>query len=263
MTRFSPRLHPCLAGHSYGMMQKESYEIFGLGLGIGTVDLCKGLRSLIRVMITDDHEVVRLGLKSLLERVGDIEVVAEAGSAREAVEKAAELVAEGRAPDVVVMDVRMPGGSGIDACRAIREEHPQIKVIMLTSYSDDDAIFASITAGASGYVLKQVGSEELVHAIRTVYQGGSLLDPETTRRVLDRMRGKDPLSDLPEPLTEQERRILSLIALGKTNKEIAAKIFLSEKTVRNYVSQILGKLNVSNRTEAATFAIKHGLRAEE
>src|SRR5690606_18435670 len=162
-------------------------------------------------------------------------------------------------PDVVVMDVRMPGGSGVDACRQIRAKHPDVKVIMLTSYTDDEAIFASVMAGASGYVLKQVGSEDLIKAIRTVHAGGSLLDPSTTQRVLERMRMRDPLNDLPEPLTDQERRLLSLIAEGKTNKEIAAIVYLSEKTVRNYVSTILAKLGLSNRAEAAAFAVRHGL----
>ncbi|MFS8572411.1 MAG: response regulator transcription factor, partial [Clostridia bacterium] len=205
------------------------------------------------------HEVVRIGLKSLLARVEDLEVVAEAGSAEEAIRTIDQLAGEGRAPDVVVMDVRMPGGSGVDACRQIRAKHPDVKVIMLTSYTDDEAIFASVMAGASGYVLKQVGSEDLIKAIRTVHAGGSLLDPSTTQRVLERMRMRDPLNDLPEPLTDQERRLLSLIAEGKTNKEIAAIVYLSEKTVRNYVSNILAKLGLSNRAEAAAFAVRHGL----
>lgn len=214
---------------------------------------------MIRVMIVDDHEVVRIGLKSLLDRVEDFEVVAEAGSAEEAVRKVDELATGGGPPDVIVMDVRMPGGSGVDACRQVRAKHPQVKVIMLTSYTDDEAIFASVMAGASGYVLKQVGSEDLVKAIRTVHAGGSLLDPSTTQRVLERMRTRDPLGDLPEPLTDQEKRLLSLIAEGKTNKEIAAIVYLSEKTVRNYVSNILAKLGLSNRAEAAAFAVRHGL----
>jgi len=218
---------------------------------------------MIRVMIVDDHEVVRIGLKSLLARVDDFEVVGEAGSAEETVRKIDELAREGRAPDVVVMDVRMPGGSGVDACRQVRAKHPGIKVIMLTSYTDDEAIFASVMAGASGYVLKQVGSEDLIKAIRTVHAGGSLLDPSTTQRVLERMRMRDPLGDLPEPLTDQERRLLSLIAEGKTNKEIAAIVYLSEKTVRNYVSNILAKLGLSNRAEAAAFAVRHGLAGSQ
>lgn len=218
---------------------------------------------MIRVMIVDDHEVVRIGLKSLLARVEDLEVVGEAGSAEETLRKIDALAESGALPDVIVMDVRMPGGSGVDACRQVRGKYPQIKVIMLTSYTDDEAIFASVMAGASGYVLKQVGSEDLIKAIRTVHAGGSLLDPSTTQRVLERMRMKDPLGDLPEPLTDQERRLLSLIAEGKTNKEIASIVFLSEKTVRNYVSNILAKLGLSNRAEAAAFAVRHGLAEDD
>src|SRR5690606_38064596 len=147
----------------------------------------------------------------------------------------------------------------VDACRQIRAKHPDVKVIMLTSYTDDEAIFASVMAGASGYGLKHVGAEGLSKAIRTVHAGGWLLDPSTTQQVLERMRMRDPLNDLPEPLTDQERRLLSLIAEGKTNKEIAAIVYLSEKTVRNYVSNILAKLGLSNRAEAAAFAVRHGL----
>ena len=214
---------------------------------------------MIRVVIVDDHEVVRIGLKSLLRRVEDLEVVGEAGSAEESIRTVESLVAAGTPPDVIIMDVRMPNGSGIDACRSIRGKYPDIKVIMLTSYTDDEAVYASVMAGAAGYVLKQVGSEDLIKAIRTVHAGGALLDPNTTQRVLARMRQKDPLGDLPEPLTEQERRILQLIAEGRTNKEIAAVVYLSEKTVRNYVSNILSKLGLANRAEAAAFAVRHGL----
>ncbi len=218
---------------------------------------------MIRVMIVDDHEVVRIGLKSLLQRVPDFEVVAEAGSADETLEKIKRLEAEGTLPDVIVMDVRMPGGTGIEACRAIRSKHPHIKVIMLTSYTDDEAIFASVMAGASGYVLKQVGSEDLIRGIRTVHAGGSLLDPSTTQRVLERMRQRDTLDEEIEPLTEQEKRLLRLIAEGKTNKEIAQIVYLSEKTVRNYVSNILSKLGLANRAEAAAFAVRHGLADDD
>ena len=218
---------------------------------------------MIRVMIVDDHEVVRIGLRSLLQRVEDLEVVGEAGSAEESIRKVDTLASQGTPPDVIVMDVRMPGGSGIDACRAIRAKYPAIKVIMLTSYTDDEAVYASVMAGAAGYVLKQVGSDDLVKAIRTVHAGGALLDPATSQRVLERMRSKDPLGDLPEPLTEQERRLLELIAEGKTNKEIAQEVFLSEKTVRNYVSNILAKLGLSNRAEAAAFAVRHGLAGKQ
>lgn len=217
---------------------------------------------MIRVMLVDDHEVVRIGLRSLLQRVPDLEIVAEAGSSEEAIETVERLNEGEGPPDVIVMDVRMPGGSGIDACRRIRVAHPDVKVIMLTSYTDDEAIFSSVMAGASGYVLKQVGSDDLVKAIHTVYEGGSLLDPNTTHRVLERMRQNDAIGDMHEPLTDQERRILGLISEGKTNREIASVLFLSEKTVRNYVSNILGKLNLANRAEAAAFAVRHGLTVD-
>lgn len=262
-------------------------------------------------MLVDDHEVVRVGLKALLERVPGFTIVAEAGNVQEAIRQVNQLAgattANGGAteqtgpgsglPDIIVMDVRLPDGSGVEACRAIRARYPEVKVIMLTSYTDDEAIFASVMAGAAGYVLKQIGSDELIRAIRTVHAGGSLLDPETTRKVLEHMRsGHVPselvlgqthnpehssnghhnhtrrtpafsvhaagLHDLPEPLTDQEQRILGLIAEGKTNREIAEDIFLSEKTVRNYVSNILGKLNLSNRAEAAAFAVRHGISVQ-
>lgn len=212
----------------------------------------------IRILIVDDHEVVRMGLRGLLERNTEFTVVGEAGSADEAIEKALEIPV-----DVIVMDVRMPNGSGIEACRVIREARPDIKVIMLTSYADDEAVFASVMAGASGYVLKQIGSNELVEAIRTVAKGGSLLDPTVTGQLLNRMRNiNKPGSGGVEELTEHERNILSLIAEGKTNKEIAGELFLSEKTVRNYVSSLLGKLGLSNRTEAAAYAVRRQLLGE-
>ena len=211
----------------------------------------------IKVVIVDDHEVVRLGLKSLLNRVADLQVVGEAGSAAEA-----EQVVEQTRPDVVVMDIRMPGGSGIEACRAIRSRWPETRVIMLTSYSDDEAVIGSVMAGASGYVLKQIGTQELVDAIRRVSRGESLLDPGVTGKILERVRGGTGAGDgrgAPESLTEQEERILALIAEGKTNREIAGELFLSEKTVRNYVSNILAKLQLHNRAEAAAWAVRRGL----
>lgn len=211
----------------------------------------------IRILIVDDHEVVRMGLRGLLERNPGFTVVGEAGSADEAIQKAAESPV-----DVVVMDVRMPNGSGIEACRAIREAKPDVKVIMLTSYADDEAVFASVMAGASGYVLKQIGSHELVEAIRTVAAGGSLLDPSITGKVLERMRGMSREQQQHEKLTDQELRILRLIADGRTNKEIAEALYLSEKTVRNYVSSILSKLNLSNRAEAAAYAVRRHLLDE-
>ncbi len=214
----------------------------------------------IRVVIVDDHEVVRLGLKTLLNRVSDLEVVGEAGSATEA-----EEVVAATQPDVVIMDIRMPGGSGIEACRVIRSRWPEVKVIMLTSYSDDEAVIGSVMAGASGYVLKQIGTQELVNAIRRVYNGESLLDPTVTGKILERVRsgvtgeGDGPPIPGGESLTEQEQKILVLIAQGKTNREIANKMYLSEKTVRNYVSNILGKLQLHNRAAAAAWAVRHGL----
>lgn len=214
----------------------------------------------IRVVIVDDHEVVRLGLKTLLNRVADLEVVGEAGSAAEA-----EQVVADTQPDVVIMDIRMPGGSGIEACRVIRSRWPAVRVIMLTSYSDDEAVIGSVMAGASGYVLKQIGTQELVNAIRRVHNGESLLDPTVTGKILERVRsGTSAEGDGPpipggESLTDQEQKILVLIAQGKTNREIANQMYLSEKTVRNYVSNILGKLQLHNRAAAAAWAVRHGL----
>lgn len=214
----------------------------------------------IRVVIVDDHEVVRLGLKTLLNRVADLEVVGEAGSAVEAEQVVAE-----KQPDVVIMDIRMPDGNGIEACRVIRSRWPNVRVIMLTSYSDDEAVIGSVMAGASGYVLKQIGTQELVDAIRRVSQGESLLDPGVTGKILERVRsgtsgdGEGPPIPGGESLTEQEQKILILIAQGKTNREIAGEMFLSEKTVRNYVSNILGKLQLHNRAAAAAWAVRHGL----
>lgn len=212
----------------------------------------------IQILVADDHEVVRLGLKALLEQVPDFVVVGEAGSGREAVSQVGRLH-----PDVVIMDVRMPDGSGIEACRAIRAEYPNTKVIMLTSYSDNEAIMGSVLAGADGYLLKQVGGGALIDAIRTVVSGRSLLDPAVTAKVLTQIREMaEAKTGQVEALTPQERRVLGLLAEGKTNKEISDELFLTEKTVRNYVSNILAKLNLSNRTEAATYAIRRGLRED-
>lgn len=213
----------------------------------------------IRVLIADDHEVVRIGLRSLLDRTPEIEVAGEAASAEEAVAQADAL-----RPDVVVMDVRMPEAGGIEACRSIRSAHPQIKVIMLTSYSDDDAIIASVMAGASGYVLKRIGTSQLVDGIKTVYKGGSLLDPVVTGQVLARLRGEpaEDAMELIEPLTPRESELLDLIAQGMTNRQIGEKMHLSEKTVRNYVSNLLAKLQVSNRTQAAAYALRRKLGDE-
>lgn len=204
----------------------------------------------LRVMLADDHEVVRRGLRALLSAEDDIEVVAEASDGPEAVEKARI-----HTPDVVVLDVRMPEGGGVGACREIRDANPDVQVIMLTSYSDDEALFDSIMAGAAGFVLKQIRGGDLVEAIRQVGTGKSLLDPEVTQRVLERLRKakfeeRDPRL---ARLSEQEERILDLVAQGLTNRQIAEKVFLSDKTVKNYVSAILQKLEVARRAEAASY----------
>ena len=208
----------------------------------------------LRVLLVDDHEVVRDGVKVLLQATDDIIVTAEASSVREAVDEA-----DRARPDVVVMDVRLADGSGIEATREIRARHPKTAVIMLTSFADDEALFASIMAGASGYVLKQVKGGELVRAIRTVGKGESLLDPAVTSAVLDRLRkGKHLLKDEKlARLSPQEERILSLVADGKTNREIGEELHLAEKTVKNYVSSILSKLEVARRAEAAAYLARH------
>ncbi|MFN3763208.1 MAG: response regulator [Anaerolineae bacterium] len=211
----------------------------------------------LRILIVDDHEVVRLGLRALLDRHPDFTVVDEAGTAREALQKALL-----HRPDVVVMDIRLPGRSGIDACRDIVSQLPDTRVIMLTSYAEDELLFDAIEAGACGYVLKQVGSDDLIRAIEAVGRGEALLDPAVTRRVLERVREaarKDKVAAFAE-LTEQELRVLALIAEGKTNREIARALYLGEGTVRNYVSSILSKLGVTNRAEAAAFAVRHNLK---
>jgi DNA-binding NarL/FixJ family response regulator len=201
------------------------------------------------VLIVDDHEVVREGLRALLRRRPQLAVVGEAGSVAEAVTEAAKAK-----PDVVIMDVRLPDGSGVEACREIRAQRPDTKVIMLTSYADDEAVMASIMAGASGYLLKQTQGQTLVEAIERATKGESLLDPAVTQRVLERVRNAGSKKDDELALlSEQEQKILDLIAEGKTNKEIAAEVFLSDKTVKNYVSSILSKLNLRRRSEAAAF----------
>jgi DNA-binding NarL/FixJ family response regulator len=208
----------------------------------------------LRVMLVDDHEVVRAGIRALLQSTDDIIVTAEAGSVREAVDEA-----DRSRPDLIVMDVRLADGSGIEATREILAEHPKIRVIMLTSFADDEALFSSIMAGASGYVLKQVAGGELVRAIRAVGAGESLLDPAVTKSVLDRLRrGKHLMRDERlARLSPQEERILTLIADGKTNKEVGEELHLAEKTVKNYVSSILSKLEVARRAEAAAYLARH------
>ncbi len=202
----------------------------------------------LKVMIVDDHEVVREGLRSLLNRRAGMTVVAEAGSVAEAVQLALK-----EEPQVVVMDVRLPDGSGVEACREIRSHLPGTRMIMLTSYADDEAVIASIIAGASAYLLKQTRGQQLADAVMAVAAGESLLDPQVTRRVLEQMRDMATGTDKPSQLTENENKILRLIAEGKTNREIAAEIFLSDKTVKNYVSSILNKLNLRRRSEAAAY----------
>jgi two-component system response regulator DevR len=208
----------------------------------------------LRVMLVDDHEVVRSGIAALLKATDDIVVAGEAGSVREAIDEA-----DRTRPDVVVMDVRLADGSGIEATREIRARRPDTQVLMLTSFADDEALFASIMAGASGYVLKQVRSGELVSAIRAVGEGKSLLDPAVTRSVLERLRkGKHLMKDEKlARLSPQEERILSLVADGKTNREVGEELSLAEKTVKNYVSSILSKLEVARRAEAAAYLARH------
>jgi two-component system, NarL family, response regulator DevR len=208
----------------------------------------------LRVMLVDDHEIVRDGIRAMLAAQEDIVVTSEAGSVSEAVDEA-----DRTRPDVIVMDVRLSDGSGIEATREIRAKHPQTRVLMLTSFADDEALFASIMAGASGYVLKQVKSGDLLRAIRAVGKGDSLLDPAVTSAVLDRLRkGKHLLRDEKlARLSPQEERILVLVADGRTNKEIGDELSLAEKTVKNYVSSILSKLEVARRAEAAAYLARH------
>jgi DNA-binding NarL/FixJ family response regulator len=208
-------------------------------------------------MLVDDHEVVRLGLKALIERRPDMEVVAEASGATEAVTKAVA-----HRPDVIIMDIRLGGSSGIEACATINQQVPDTKIIMLTSYAEDEMLFAAIRSGAAGYVLKQAGGQEVIRAIETVGQGHSLLDPSLTERVFAEVRraARAQESAAFSQLTDQERRVLLLVADGKTNREIAQELHLGQGTVRNYVSNILSKLGLSNRAEAAAYATKHNLR---
>ncbi|MET8910451.1 response regulator transcription factor [Micromonospora sp. NPDC004551] len=206
---------------------------------------------MIRVFLLDDHEVVRRGLADLLQSSGDIEVVGESGSAQEAARRIPAL-----RPDVAILDARLPDGNGIDVCRDVRAVDSSIKGLILTSYEDDEALFAAIMAGAAGYVLKQIRGTDLVDAVRRVAAGQSLLDPAITTRVLERIRsGVEQPREL-KSLTEQERRILEYVAEGLTNREIAGKMFLAEKTVKNYVSSVLAKLGLERRTQAAVLATR-------
>ena len=205
----------------------------------------------IRVFLLDDHELVRRGLRELLEPEPDLEVVGESGSAAEALRRMPAL-----RPDVAVLDARLPDGSGIDVCRDIRSRHPEIQALILTSFDDDDALFAAIMAGAAGYVLKDIHGDDLVDAIRRVHAGQSLLDPAVTGQVLERLRHGKPEDKRLAALSEQERRVLSLIGEGLTNRQIAEQMFLAEKTVKNYVSSLLSKLGMERRTQAAIFATR-------
>lgn len=209
----------------------------------------------LRVLLVDDHEVVRMGLRFVLDDVPDVTLIGEASSADEAIEQCRRLQ-----PDVVIMDIKMPGKSGVDACREIVALWPQISVIMLSSFADDELIAAAIGAGAVGYVLKDVGTAELVRALEAVRQGAALLDPAITRRVIAMMRQHSHQSNPFGELTKREIVILHLLSLGKTNDEIARELVLSEKTVRNHVSTILSKLALGNRVEAATFALQKRIR---
>jgi DNA-binding NarL/FixJ family response regulator len=210
----------------------------------------------LRLLVVDDHEVVRQGLIALLDRRNAFEVVAQAGSVAESISMAAR-----HEPDVVIMDVRLPDGSGIEACREIRAARPETRVVMLTSYPDEEAVLSAIIAGASGYLLKQIRGRDLVSALEAVGRGESLLDSAVTEKVLERVRriASGSATDELAELTSQERKILLLVAEGKTNKQIAAEVFLSDKTVKNYVSSILAKLNLQRRTQAAAFVAKRHL----
>jgi two-component system response regulator DevR len=210
-----------------------------------------------RIVLVDDHEVVRLGLRALLERYPEFEVVGEAGTAKEAIDQVAR-----QHPDVVLMDIRLPGASGIEACEEIIKNYPETKVIILTSYAEDEMLFSAIRAGASGYVLKQIGGSDLIRAIEAVGRGEALLDSAVTQRVFQEVRRavKEEEASAFGNLSQQEKHVLLLVSEGKTNREIAKALFLGEGTVRNYVSSILSKLSVSNRAEAAAYAVEHNLR---
>lgn len=205
----------------------------------------------VRVYLLDDHELVRRGLRDLLSAEPDLQIVGESGSAVQAVQDILEL-----APDVAVLDGRLPDGTGIEVCRDVRAQNPAVRALILTSYDDDQALFAAIMAGADGYVLKQIGGNDLVDGIRSIAAGRSLLDPSLVARVMDRLRRGDPRADQLAMLTDQERRILELIADGLTNRQIGETMFLAEKTVKNYVSSVLAKLGLERRTQAAVLGAK-------
>lgn len=214
------------------------------------------MSKIVRILIADDHAVVRAGLRALLERHGHFRVIAEAGTGEEAIAKAQE-----HHPDVAVLDIRMPGLSGIEACRRIIEMGAGTRVIMLTSYAEDELLFAAIQAGASGYVLKRIGDNELVQAVERVSRGEGMLDPAMTSTVFTEMRKATQAQHAAAfaDLTPQELAVLALVAEGLTNRQIAVKLYLGEGTVRNYVSSVLAKIGVSNRAEAAAYAVKHNI----
>ena len=212
----------------------------------------------LAVFLLDDHEVVRTGLRALLEASDDIRVVGEAGTVEEALARIPSTK-----PDVAILDVRLPDGSGVEVCREVRSGDPEIACVMLTSYADDEALIASIMAGAAGYVLKQVGGLDLIDTIRRAGAGESLLDPGLTERVLERLREGPQIDPRLASLTPQERRILDLIAEGNTNRQIADTMFLAEKTVKNYVSNLLAKLGMERRTQAATFVARLNERSAQ
>ncbi len=210
-----------------------------------------------RIMIVDDHEVVRQGLIALLEQNSQYQVVAQADNALEAIKKV-----ETYKPDIVLMDIRLPGMSGIEACEQINKKYPDTKVIMLTSFAEDEMLFSAIKAGASGYVLKQINAKDLINSIESVARGEASLDPAVTQRVFQEVRKavREEEASAFAALSQQERMVLKLVSEGKTNREIAQNLFLGEGTVRNYVSSILSKLNVANRAEAAAYAVEHNLK---
>ena len=209
------------------------------------------MAGVVRIFLLDDHEVVRRGLTELFDAEDDLEVVGEAGTAEQALTR----IPSAR-PDVAVLDLRLPDGDGVEVCREVRSAHPEIQCVILTSYADDEAVFNAIMAGAAGYLLKDVRGAELVNGVRKVAQGQSLLDPLVTKRVLERLRRGPEEDERLAGLTDQERRILGLIAEGLTNRQIGEEMFLAEKTVKNYVSNVLSKLGMERRTEAAVFAAR-------
>lgn len=211
----------------------------------------------MRILLVDDHEVVRLGIKTLLEQDTGFEIVGEASNAKEAIEMTGKLL-----PDIVLMDIRLPGISGIDACEEITQHYADVKVVMLTSYAEDEMLFSAIRAGASGYLLKQISSEDLIRSLISVNKGDALLDPMVTQRVFQEVRRavREEEASAFAILSQQEKHVLILVSEGKTNREIAKSLFLGEGTVRNYVSSILSKLGTSNRAEAAAYAVEHNLK---